>query len=54
VDWLLRHDHCEATVSGVRKGLSEWPAGESHAARKLKLFDESSISLALQRLAPTA
>lgn len=52
VDWLLRREHCEATVSGVRQGLAHWPAGEPHAARKLRLFDEASVELALQRLQP--
>jgi len=54
VDWLLQRGGCEATVSSVRDGLARWPAGESHAARKLKLFDDSSVSLALQRLASVA
>lgn len=50
VDWLISREHCETTVAGIRKGLSEWPAGQQHAERKLRLFDEPSIGLALQRL----
>lgn len=54
VDWLISREYSEPTVDGIRQGLSRWPAGEKHAERKLKLFDEPSIELALRRLAPSA
>jgi O-acetyl-ADP-ribose deacetylase (regulator of RNase III) len=50
VDWLLERDKCEPTVEGIRKGLSQWRAGEGATERKLKLFDERAIGIALTRL----
>lgn len=51
VDWLFEREHCERTVLGVREGLARWPADRPTAAeRKLKLFDDRLISLAVERL----
>ena len=50
VDWLLERDKCEPTVAGIRKGLAQWPAGDGAAERKLRLFDERAIGIALKRL----
>ena len=49
VDWLLL-EGCPASVAGIRSGLSKWPGGESASDRKLRLFDDRSIALALERL----
>lgn len=49
VDWLLAHD-CEPNVDGVRTGLADWPGGAEAAARKLELFDERVVGMALERL----
>ncbi|MDE3063928.1 MAG: Appr-1-p processing protein, partial [Acidobacteriota bacterium] len=51
VDWLIDREHREATVSGIRDGLREWPAGEEAAERKLRLFNDRLIGLALDQLA---
>jgi O-acetyl-ADP-ribose deacetylase (regulator of RNase III) len=51
VDWLIEREHCGRSVSALREGLSRWPAGPGSAERKLKLFDNRLISLALDRLA---
>jgi O-acetyl-ADP-ribose deacetylase (regulator of RNase III) len=51
VDWLIEREHKESTVEGIRTGLREWPAGESAAERKLRLFDDRLIQLALDQLA---
>jgi O-acetyl-ADP-ribose deacetylase (regulator of RNase III) len=48
VDWLLNRENVEPTVAALREGLQRWPAGA--AERKCKLFDERSISIALERL----
>jgi O-acetyl-ADP-ribose deacetylase (regulator of RNase III) len=48
VDWLLNREGCEGTVSAVRSGLSTWPGGASD--RKLRLFDDRLVGLALDRL----
>ena len=50
VDWLIQREGCEASVSAIRQGLRQWPAGQAAAERKQKLFDDRLIGLALQRL----
>ncbi len=52
VDWLLERENCEPTVHSIREGLAHWPAGPDSAQRKLRLFDERVIGLALQQLTP--
>jgi O-acetyl-ADP-ribose deacetylase (regulator of RNase III) len=52
VDWLIEREHCEPSLAGIRSGLSNWPAGTSAAQRKLRLFDDRLIGLALDRVAP--
>jgi len=52
VDWLLDHDHVEPSVKGVKGGLQSWLGGGDAADRKLQLFDDELIALALTRLAP--
>jgi O-acetyl-ADP-ribose deacetylase (regulator of RNase III) len=51
VDWLIEKEHKEPSVAGIRSGLREWPAGRLAADRKLRLFDERLIGLALDQLA---
>ncbi|HWU76763.1 MAG TPA: macro domain-containing protein [Rhodanobacter sp.] len=51
VDWLLSEGGVDATVPAVRMGLAEWPAGKPAGQRKLALFDDRMIELALDRLA---
>jgi hypothetical protein len=50
VDWLVAREGAEPTLAGVREGLRLWPAGESAAKRKEKLFGDRLIELALERL----
>jgi hypothetical protein len=40
----------EANVPAVKAGLSEWPGGKAAGQRKLALFDDRMIELALKRL----
>ena len=51
IDWLLRREDCEATIPSVRAGLARWPGGRTSSKRKLALFDERMIGIALKRLA---
>lgn len=51
VDWLISREHCEATVPEIRVGLAQWPAGEGAGERKLRMFSDRMIGLALGRLA---
>jgi hypothetical protein len=50
VDWLIQREQCEATLPGIREGLTRWPAGPAAAERKLRLFNDRLIGLALERL----
>jgi O-acetyl-ADP-ribose deacetylase (regulator of RNase III) len=51
VDWLIQREGCEASLPGIREGLARWPAGPDAAERKLRLFNDRLIGLALERLA---
>ncbi len=50
VDWLLVHNSVERSVSAIKAALRDWAGGKTAAARKLKLFDDRLLSLALARL----
>jgi len=50
VDWLLDHDKVEPTLDGIKKGLAQWLGGGEASGRKLRLFDDGMIELALSRL----
>ncbi len=50
VDWLVTREGAEPSVPGIRAGLAKWPAGAEAAARKLRVFDDKLIQLALERL----
>jgi O-acetyl-ADP-ribose deacetylase (regulator of RNase III) len=52
VDWLLHREGTESSVRGLQAGLQAWPGGSDAGARKLKLFDERLLGLALERLTP--
>ncbi|MGH8616024.1 MAG: type II toxin-antitoxin system antitoxin DNA ADP-ribosyl glycohydrolase DarG [Gammaproteobacteria bacterium] len=51
VDWLLNEKQVAPNVADVRNAMRCWPGGESAGQRKLRLFDERLVGLALQRLA---
>jgi hypothetical protein len=53
VDWLLYRDECAPTIEGVRECLKRWVGGAGAANRKMKLFDDRLIALALERLSAT-
>jgi O-acetyl-ADP-ribose deacetylase (regulator of RNase III) len=50
VDWLLVKENCSATVDGVKDGLKHWTGGPEAGARKMKIFNDRLIGLALNRL----
>lgn len=51
VDWLVHREKIAPNISDVKAGLSKWPGGASD--RKLKLFDDRLVELAIQRLSPS-
>lgn len=50
VDWLVVRERAEPTLLGIRAGLREWPGGEGAAERKMRLFSDPLLELALDRL----
>jgi O-acetyl-ADP-ribose deacetylase (regulator of RNase III) len=50
VDWLIVREGVEPTLSGIRQGIRNWPAGAAHAERKERLFSDRLLQLALERL----
>lgn len=50
VDWLLRRERVEPTVSAVRQGIRAWPGGKAAAQRKDRILDDRLVELALARL----
>lgn len=53
VDWLLHHQLAEPSRQSIKAALREWPGGDGAGERKLRLFDDRLIDLALTRLAPS-
>jgi O-acetyl-ADP-ribose deacetylase (regulator of RNase III) len=51
VDWLVDHDGTEPEVAAVRAALAKWPGDQKAGERKLELFDERVIAIALRSLA---
>ena len=51
VDWLVSREGTEPEVKAVRAALAKWSGDEEAAQRKLELFDQRVIAIALQSLA---
>lgn len=54
VDWLLSREGRKPNLAGIKAGLKEWRGGADAGARKLRLFDERMLQLALDRLTAPA
>jgi len=54
VDWLLSEAECEPSVPAIREALAHWPGGSGAGKRKLKLFDDRLLGLALEHLLTVA
>ncbi len=50
VDWLLAESGSGNSIEAVIGKLASWPGGKAAVARKLRLFDERRIRLAVDRL----
>ena len=50
VDWLISRENAEPTLSDIRRGIRDWPAGPDHARRKEKVFNDRLLQLAIERL----
>lgn len=52
VDWLLSREGRRAELDDIKAGLAAWPGGAGAGERKLRIFDDRMLGLALERLAP--
>lgn len=50
VDWLLEREGVPPDVESVRKALGRWPGGADAGQRKLRLFSDRYLHLAVERL----
>ena len=50
VDWLVQKESVEPEVDSVRSALSSWKGGATAGVRKLNIFDDRLISIALEQL----
>jgi len=51
VDWLLQQNGIEPNLEAVKAALKKWPGGPESAERKIRLFDDRLLQLAIHRLA---
>jgi hypothetical protein len=51
VDWLMIREHRQPDLVDIKAGLREWPGGSDSGERKLRLFDDRMLQLAIHRLA---
>lgn len=50
VHWLVAHGEVEQDVASLRQALMSWPGGRGSAKRKLEMFDDDLLELALKRI----
>ncbi|MBA8903735.1 macro domain-containing protein [Phyllobacterium sp. P30BS-XVII] len=50
VDWLIHREHTQPVVSEIKARLPSWPGGKESAERKLELFEDRIIGIALDAL----
>ena len=50
VHWLTEHESISPNVAAIRSAMADWIGDRTAATRKLDLFDERLVSLALDRL----
>jgi len=50
VDWLLQKESVAPELPSLREGLRHWPAGADAGQRKLRIFDDRLLGLALHRI----
>ncbi|MGH6925839.1 MAG: type II toxin-antitoxin system antitoxin DNA ADP-ribosyl glycohydrolase DarG [Propylenella sp.] len=54
VDWLIVRQGAAPTVADIRERLKGWPGGKRAAERKLRLFEDRIIAIALDALRQSA
>lgn len=51
VHWLLHRERVAPSLLAIKDGIRSWPGGSAAAERKLKLFSDRVLKVALERLA---
>ncbi|MBI6550180.1 type II toxin-antitoxin system antitoxin DNA ADP-ribosyl glycohydrolase DarG [Xenorhabdus lircayensis] len=51
VDWLLYKEKCDNNIESIKRGLSHWKGDAKWASRKLSLFEDRHVNIAIDRLA---
>ncbi|HEV7670654.1 MAG TPA: macro domain-containing protein [Thermoanaerobaculia bacterium] len=54
IDWLLSREGRRAELDDIKAGLASWSGGRDAGERKLRIFDDRLIRLALERLSAAA
>lgn len=54
VDWLIHRERRRPELEDIKEGLASWPGGKSAGQRKLRIFDDRLLNIALERLAHRA
>jgi O-acetyl-ADP-ribose deacetylase (regulator of RNase III) len=49
-DWLIAREHRRPELDDIKAGLRSWPGGNDAGARKLQLFNDHMLQLAIERL----
>ena len=50
IDWMMQNDDIEPSVEGVMMSLKNWAGGAQSGQRKLKIFDERLVRIALKQI----
>lgn len=50
VDWLISREGHRPELAEIKAGLRSWPGGSDAGERKLRIFDDRMIALAIERL----
>jgi len=50
IDWMIQCDDIEPTREGIMEGLKGWADDQESSLRKLKIFDERLVGIALEKL----
>jgi O-acetyl-ADP-ribose deacetylase (regulator of RNase III) len=53
VDWLIAREQRRPELADIKAGLRVWPGGVGAGERKLRLFDDRMLALAIERLLET-
>jgi O-acetyl-ADP-ribose deacetylase (regulator of RNase III) len=50
VDWLIAREQRQPELADIKAGLRAWPGGAGAGERKLRIFDDRILALAIERL----